>query len=563
MGQALDTDTLQDIIKSLNRDLEEKRVELSRLRLLADAMGEGIQDPDYFNRVCTNLNQILNASITAIFWVRKRVPAGWWLGAWSSKSTSHYPLQSIIPHEQEESLGTAWQEQKPLWVENTSGETITKMWGFPVGEAPPVALIPLKANGLRSGMLVIVDPVLKINENHRQQHLEMIQVPVNAGIFNRLLYKNRQDSEEELRDLFDNASDMVVVAYHDGIIRDCNKAFLDTLGLEVDPKGRRLADMIVEKKGNILDEVWIRLLSGEVVRNVDIRLQGADGKVIDAELSGSARTLLSGRPGIIRLYMRDLSERRMAERRQRELELEIELANHRKLAQVGLYVSGIAHNLQNPVQVLLGYISLLREKGSKLEELGELEKSTQRIMGIIRNLLQKMRQEQSTDIVTIDINELLNNELTFLNANLFYKHQVEKQFTFGNDLPPLIGVYSDFSQSVMNIVYNALEAMTDSKEKTLGIETSFNPETNRIRVKISDSGPGIPDEVQNRIFEPFFSTKKNDNGGSPHDLHGGTGLGLSSSLALLKPYGGSIEFTSQPGKGTTFQIHLPVQGELQ
>jgi len=559
----LETDALQDIIKSLNRDLEEKRVELSRLRLLADAMGEGIQDPDYFNRVCMAINQILNASITAIFWVRKRVPAGWWLGAWSSKSPRHYPLQSIIPNEQDESLGASWKEQRPLWVNDPAGETIVKMWGFAAGETPPIALIPLKANGLRSGMLIIIDPVLNVNENHRQQHLEMIQVPVNAGIFNRLLYKNRQDSEEELRDLFDNASDMVVVAYHDGIIRDCNRAFIETLGLEGDPRGQRLAEMIVEERGNILDEVWVRLLSGEVVRNVDVRLRGADGKMIDAELSGSARTLLSGRPGIIRLYMRDLSERREAERRQRELELEVELANHRKLAQVGLYVSGIAHNLQNPVQVLLGYISLLRDKGSQIEELGELEKSTQRIMGIIQNLLQKMRQEQSTAISSIDLNELLNNELTFLDANLFYKHQVEKQYSFDDSLPPVRGVYSDFSQSIMNIVYNALEAMTEAKERILGIRTSFDPETECAIIEISDTGFGIPEQVQQRIFEPFFSTKRNGSGGSPHDLHGGTGLGLSSSLALLKPYGGSIEFDSNPENGTTFRLHIPVQGGPQ
>jgi len=557
LRHGLETDTLQEIIKSLHRDIEEKRFELSQLRLLADAMADGLHETDYFNRACTALNSIFRSSVAAIFWIRRRTPAGWWLGAWASHDPRHYPLQSIIPHDLEGSLGEVFESGIPAWIENAAGEPIVEMWGFPSKEPPSMTLIPLRANGLRSGMLVIINPVLKVSAAHRQQHLEMLQAPINTGVFNRLLYKNTQESEEELRDLFENSSDMVVVAYHDGVIRDCNRAFRSTIGLKEEPRGRRLEDILDEEKGTLLDEIWVRLLSGEEVRNVDMRLKHADGSIIDVELSGNARTLLSGRPGIIRLYLRDLTERRKAERRQRELELEIELAQQRQLAQVGLYVSGIAHNLQNPVQVLLGYINLLKGKGTELAELDEIEKSTERIMGIIRNLLLKMRQEQDTSVVTLDINDLLNNELTFLNANQFYKHQVEKQFEFDPNLPTIRATYSDLSQCIMNLVYNALEAMNDAEKRVLGVRTKYDLPLKRIIIEVDDTGPGIPAELKERIFEPFFSTKR-DNGGATHDLHGGSGLGLSSSLALLKPYGGMIDFESEPDKGTKFRLTIPV-----
>lgn len=556
----MNQDTLQNIVKTLQRDLDIKRSELSRLRLVTETMSEGLHDPDYFIRVCGSLNSIFQSSVTSIFWMRKRTPPGWWLGAWSTSHSNFYPMQSILPHDEESLLDRVWNENRPKLIAEVENDAVVRMWGGTDGEPQNVLMLPLKANGLRSGMLVALNPKLSLEEDAVLRHLEILQAPINSGIYNRLLYKTLQDSEEELRDLFDNASDMIVVAYHDGIIRDCNQEFINNLRLESDPRGQRLADLVIEEEGKVLEQAWARLLAGDELRNLDIRLKRTDGSILEAELSGNTRSLLTGRPGIIRLYLRDMTERRTAERKQRELELEVEMAQQRQLAQLGLYVSGIAHNLQNPVQVLLGYISLLKNRGTQLLELDEIEKSTERIMGIIRNLLHKMRQERSTDRSMLQLNELLQSELTFLDANLFYKNDVEKDFSFDDQLPEIEGLYSDFSQSIMNIIYNALEAMVESEERTLSIQTQYDTLHKAILIRIGDSGVGIPKEVQEKIFAPFFTTK--DNGlGKSRDLHGGTGLGLSSSLALLKPYGGTIEFDSAPGEGTTFTLKIPVGGE--
>lgn len=259
------------------------------------------------------------------------------------------------------------------------------------------------------------------------------------------------------------------------------------------------------------------------------------------------------------MYMQDVTEQRAAERRQHELELEVERNRQRQLAQMGLYVSGIAHNLQNPVQVLLGYIELLKFDAVNLPQLRQIEQSTNNIMKIIKNLLEKMNNERSTEESNVDINKLLETELTFLNANLYYKHDIKKDFRFAPNPPCIRGIYSDFSQAVMNLIFNALDAMMDSPIKELSIRSELDQKKNCIIISISDTGKGIPKEIQGKIFHPFFTTRTEQT--TNRGITSGSGLGLSSSVALLKPYLGGIDFTSEPGQGTTFRVLLPVTSE--
>jgi signal transduction histidine kinase len=203
---------------------------------------------------------------------------------------------------------------------------------------------------------------------------------------------------------------------------------------------------------------------------------------------------------------------------------------------------------------------LLTLKGVTLPELNIIEQSTQLIMNIIRNILDKMQKERNPETAEIHINELLESELTFLNANAFFKHEVAKKYQYADDLPAIPGVYSDFSQALMNIVYNAIDAMKDSDVKELKVKTIHDENRNLVRISITDTGPGIRDEHRNEIFKPFFTTKRQEaEGETQTDLSSGSGLGLSSSVALLKPYGGTITFETGVGKGTTFQVSIPIK----
>ncbi|MBZ0266315.1 PAS domain S-box protein [bacterium] len=556
----LDSPTLQRVVESLNQNLEEKIYQMSQMRQVAESMAKGLRETNYFYRICTDFNEIFKASTSSIFWYRTRDPVGWWLDAWASDDTDVVPVKQVITASEQGELAAIIESEKPLLSTECQCDALYRLWKGPFTDYPPAAYFPLRQGQRRQGVLVMIDPVFSLSPKSIDPHLVILHSLIHTGINNRLFYKEMQDSEEEFRDLIENSSDMVLVVYPDGILRDSNLAFRNTLKLDSDPRGKHIFELIREKNNFLFQQSWQKLLNYEEVRNVSIELATSDGSRIDAELSGNIRTLPDGRLGIIRLYIRDISERMQAEKRQKELESEVELTRQRQLAQVGMYVSGIAHNLQNPLQVLLGYIDILKTTGQSLKGLDIIEQSTLNMVDIVRNLLRKMQNENKMEDSWIDVNELIENELTFLNANPFFKHEVEKHIEYGDNIPKIRGLYSDFSQAIMNIVYNSLEAISETDEKSLSIKTWYDIQSETINITLRDSGTGIPEELKNKIFEAFFTTKKNRKNVG-HGISSGSGLGLSSTKALLLTYGGQVRFESESGKGTTFYLVIPARFE--
>ncbi len=242
----------------------------------------------------------------------------------------------------------------------------------------------------------------------------------------------------------------------------------------------------------------------------------------------------------------------------RERQFEMELMNEHKLAAVGRLAAGVAHNLNTPISVIQGNAELLKLRHPDIPETEKILKQTYNMSALINQIMEKGRKEQDASRIAININDLLKKELEFLNANLFFKHKVKKNFNLGGKLPRIQGVYSDFSQGLISIVQNAIDAMYEADERTLTIETKS--ENDQIVVVIKDTGTGIPEKIQSKIFDPFFTTKPKGVKSTDHpNMPAGTGLGLSLAYNLLHPYGVKIDFTTQENKGTTFKVCIPVQ----
>lgn len=252
--------------------------------------------------------------------------------------------------------------------------------------------------------------------------------------------------------------------------------------------------------------------------------------------------------------LRDITESKEMERKQRELELE--LIQQSKLSSIGMLASGVAHNINNPLTSILGRAQLLHRAHPDLKEVDTIIAQGKRISAIIDNMMYKSRQEQTPERQLLDLNHLLIQELSFLEADLDFKHKVEKEYDFADSLPQIEGVYSDFSQSLLNIIRNALDAMYASKRKKLTVRTWSDEEF--IYIEIGDTGCGISEENLSKIFDPFFTTKPlagRQKEGEPS----GTGLGLSSCYQLLRPYGAVISAKSELGEGTTFTVRIPTR----
>lgn len=249
----------------------------------------------------------------------------------------------------------------------------------------------------------------------------------------------------------------------------------------------------------------------------------------------------------------DLTEKKRLEKENEETRMQ--LMQESKLASIGFLAAGIAHNLNNPLASIYTVAQVLKQEHPEMGEADRIIKLCQNMMNITKNLMIKSRMDQSAEVIPIDLNKLLENELEFYEANLDFKHAVTKEYDFEEGLPVMQGVYNDFSQAIMNVVSNAVDAMYDSPQKRLSIRTRSDLEN--IFIEIADTGCGIPREHLGRIFDPFFTTKpmmSEKHEGEPT----GTGLGMASSLQLIRKYHGNIRVESTAGKGTSVTLVIPV-----
>lgn len=242
-------------------------------------------------------------------------------------------------------------------------------------------------------------------------------------------------------------------------------------------------------------------------------------------------------------------------------ETQEELIRTEKLASIGRFAAGVAHEVGNPLGSILGYTSLLSRGGIDKEEereyLKRIEKEIERINRIVRELLNYARPKKF-EMKEVDVNEIVKNTLSLLSYQKSFKH-IQTKLELQPVLPLIQGDDSQISQVFMNIILNAVDAMpnggtlkikTDEVIAGNGLNPRFSNGERLIRTQISDTGIGIKQEDLKKIFDPFFTTKDPDKG---------TGLGLSVSLRIVESLGGVIQVESEYGKGSTFEVYFPVK----
>ncbi len=229
-----------------------------------------------------------------------------------------------------------------------------------------------------------------------------------------------------------------------------------------------------------------------------------------------------------------------------------QLLRAEKLAAVGTLVQGISHNLKSPLTAILGFSALLADDRPDDEAPKQIHEAATQMCGMIETLTKEGRRSSDRAVRPVDLNDVIRGAFRILEGNLFFRNDVERRLELGT-IPAIEGVYSDFSQSFMNLIQNAIDALHGSPRRVLVART--RQEEGAVVVEIEDSGPGIPDAVRERLFDPFFTTKPLE----AADLRpAGTGLGLWSVRRLLDPYGATVSFESRPGR-TVFRVDVLVR----
>jgi len=221
-----------------------------------------------------------------------------------------------------------------------------------------------------------------------------------------------------------------------------------------------------------------------------------------------------------------------------------------KLAAVGEMAAGIAHELNNPLTSVTGFAELALEgmpEGSETHtDLEMVLREALRARDVVRRLLDFARQSESTR-ARASLNNVIE-DVVALSRHLIHTSAVELSLDLEEELPWTSVDVNQMKQVLLNLVHNALQAMPDGGEMEIKTETASRHHRDWVVVSVRDTGVGIPQLEQARIFEPFYTTKGNQ---------GGTGLGLSVTYGIVTDHGGQIDVESQPGAGSKFTVWLP------
>lgn len=319
---------------------------------------------------------------------------------------------------------------------------------------------------------------------------------------------------------------------------------------------------IITQPIKTLVNVTDQISKGDLGKNVDIDRSDEIGLL--AESFNRMMESLKGSQDEIEEYNRTL-EAKIVERTKELEDAQSQLIQSEKLAGIGQLAAGVAHELNNPLGGILGYAQFTMEKMEKKElpeltekdyksfkkYLRDIENQTRRCKAIVQNLLRFSRSSNKVEFSELDINNVLDETLTFVEHQLVMK-QVSLAKEFDKNVPIIQGNPGQLQQVFTNMVINGLHASPSGTQIT--VTSKYLPPLGEfpgaIEIDFSDQGTGISDENLKKIFEPFFTTK---------EVGKGTGLGLSVSYGIVKDHGGEIKVKSKIDVGTTFSIIIPLE----
>jgi PAS domain S-box-containing protein len=395
-----------------------------------------------------------------------------------------------------------------------------------------------------------------------------------------------EESEQRYRFLFDEGPACNVVIGADGSTRDVNQAFLRELGyVREEIVGRDALEFIVPEARERMKGMLQKRFAGErVSEELDTPLLGKNGEVHYVNFAGSqTRMFEDGELSAILISGIDVTRKRKAEELARLQQEKLIQAD--KMATLGVLVSGVAHEINNPNNYIrlnsenlsdvwdelrpvldehaagqegfsirgIPYDELCHQVNRLISGIGE---GAERIAAIVKSLKDFARQEPGDMDGAVDCNKAVASSLVIL-SNMIRKATDRFQVNYGDGVPLARGNHQRIEQVIVNLVSNACQALT-GREQSVEVTTLYDTDAGTIRVRVRDEGRGVSEEHANRIFDPFFTTKRDS---------GGTGLGLSIAYRIVKEHGGDLTFESRKNDGSLVEMVLPAektsrQGEI-
>lgn len=386
-----------------------------------------------------------------------------------------------------------------------------------------------------------------------------------------------RESEANYRTIFDAANDATFVFDpENGNMLDVNRKMCEMYGYTRDEVLRlNVEDLSAGvppySHNDLMKKIW--KTKYDKSHMFEWRAKESSGRLFWVEINMKG-SMIGGEYKVLGV-VRDIMERKNAEVENRKMQERLRQMD--KMAAIGTLASGIAHEINNPNNFILSNAQFISEIWPDISRilsmyaqdhdefyigrlpfseasaliprlLSSLVEGAHRINGIVTGLKSFARDEKTRLGQPVDVNKVIETALAMLH-NQILKHTDKFESILADKLPPITGSFQQLEQVVVNLIINAMQALRNRDEGVF-ISTYYAPTIDEIIIKVQDEGVGMSEEVQQAIFDPFFSTKLDT---------GGTGLGLSICFSIVKDHGGIIECNSEPGKGSAFLVRIPVK----
>lgn len=402
--------------------------------------------------------------------------------------------------------------------------------------------VAIQIGGMIEGVLNVESDRLGAFGPSDRLVLETVANQLAIAIENARLFGMVKEREDRYRTLVESSPGVVLHLDTNGRLIYANPAVTEMTGYEKSQLLTRfsaLQDLAVGEGAEAIEGAVNDAVRGIPQRDLEFQIRHADGG--ERWVSAALQPLVGehGDPkGVVVLALD----------RTREKELQDQLNQSEKLSAIGTLVSGVAHELNNPLAGILGFAQLLLARPPEdwsRRDIENIEFNARRCQRIVENLLAFARQSRMTKR-RANVNEVIDSVLN-LNEYQFRMDNIEIQRDFDSTVPSFPIDVNRWQQVIINLASNAHQALLQVKDRARFIRITTRRVDDRIEIRVADNGPGIPSDVRTHIFDPFFTTKES-----------GTGLGLGICFGIVEEHGGAIALDDSSQEGTTFLITLPV-----
>jgi len=525
--------TIMDVTAQVKAEEETLRRarELEALNRLAQALATTLELEGMAEKAGQVLMEITEADALAF-----HIFEGEGQGFVISKSTGFRPVP--IPATEEQLKELEESPDSPIFVEDLSLISyipdFVRERGFTCG-----AFFPIHLWGRKAGFVSLLYREPRTYTEEDKNLLEAISKQISVAIEKALLYREVVQAQEEWESTFNAITDGIFIVDEDFTILRANEALAKRVNLSPQEiVGKKCYELIHHTDAPPSWCPHIKALKEGHPLSEEVEEPSLKGTFL---ISAYPVFDDEGKAVASSLIIKDIT---------REKEMQERLFQAEKLASLGELISGVAHELNNPLTSVLGYAQLLAANPSLPDhvkrDLKRIEEQANRAAGIVRNLLDFARKRPPRR-EPVDINKLVKKTLE-LRAYEMRVENIKLITDLAPGLPMTMADPQQIQQVFLNIIINAEQAMAEAHGSgTLRVKTSLTPE-NYIRVEFSDDGPGIPRENLSRIFDPFFTTKEK-----------GTGMGLAIAYGFVAEHKGRIwAKNNTPYPGVTFYVELPV-----